>query len=70
MARTKAEIQKAYEKRSGWAANRKYQEKVMYRVGLMFNRNTEPDIIEYLSGIENKTDYIRGLIRADMESQK
>ena len=70
MPKTHSERQLEYERRSHYAAQTRYRQKAVYRPAIAFNRNTEPDIVEYLSGIENKTDYIRQLIRADMEKNR
>lgn len=37
---------------------------------LKFNLKTDADILEYLSGTENKQGYIKALIRADMARGK
>ena len=39
-------------------------------VQIRINRNKEQDLLEYMSTIENKSEYIKGLIRKDMESKK
>ncbi len=39
-------------------------------VQIRINRNKEQDLLEYMSTIENKSEYIKSLIRRDMESKK
>lgn len=42
--------------------------KAAHRVSMQIdlNRGTEDDIIEYVSKIQNKSGYVKALIRADM----
>ena len=35
-----------------------------------FNNDTDRDIIDKLNSVENKTDYLRKLIRADIEGTR
>ena len=53
-----------------YPANRRYRQKAIARFTLDVNRNTEADLLEWLQGQHNKTGYIKGLIRADMERRK
>lgn len=39
------------------------------RVTVRLNNNTDEDIIEYLSTLDNKQGYIKELIREDMKKQ-
>ena len=48
----------------------KYAKKAIKQYILKFNRNTEPEIIEFLDSKENKNNYIRDLIKADMAKSK
>lgn len=65
----KSEYQKAYEKRTSYAANIRYQKENMRRIALMLNRNTDADIIEKLESEPNKSGYIKQLIRDDIRQQ-
>lgn len=47
-------------------ANDKYKKATLVNVALQFNKNTEPDLVEYVLSLPNKTAYIKGLIRKDM----
>lgn len=44
-----------------------YKKKYIVNVALQFNKKTEPELTEYVRSLPNKTAYIKGLIRADME---
>lgn len=66
MAKTKAETQREYEKRTGYAAQAKYKEKNTKRIAFDVNLNTDQDIIQRLSEVPNKQGYIKELIRADI----
>ena len=48
-------------------ANAKYNKENVKQVVLHFNITTDKDILDYLSSKENKTGYIKQLIRADIE---
>ena len=39
-------------------------------VQIRINRNKEQELLEYMSTIENKSEYIKGLIRKDMEAKR
>ena len=66
MGNTKAERQKAYDKRTGYAAQKKYTKKATKRIAFDVNVNTDGDIIQRLSEVPNKQGYIKELIRADI----
>lgn len=51
-------------------ASLKYQKENIVNVKFTLNRNTESDLIEWLSGQDNKQGYLKELIRADMEKNK
>lgn len=69
-AKTKAEIQRDYEKRSGYASQKKYQQTNTKRIAFDVNLKTDQDIIQRLSEVPNKQGYIKELIRADIAKQK
>ena len=45
----------------------KYQKEHMKKVSLLFNKNTDAELISYLETKENKTGYIKSLIYKDMQ---
>lgn len=49
---------------------RRYHAKTIYRVTVDLNRNTESDLVERVESQPNKSGYIKGLIRADVERKK
>lgn len=51
-----------------YAPQEKYIKEKIRRFVLNANRNTEPDLVEYLEKQENLQQYLRDLIRADMKS--
>lgn len=58
--------QREYSKRTGYAAQRKSAKTNMKMFAFRFSYSTDGDLIDYLDRVENKTDYLRNLIRADM----
>lgn len=48
----------------------RYKKKYIVNVALQFNTRTEPELTEYVRSLPNKTAYIKGLIRADLERIK
>lgn len=67
MAKTMAEVQREYAKRTNYAAQRKYLDEKVRRYVISCNTETDVDIIEYLDLKDNKAGYIKDLIRMDME---
>ena len=62
IAKTKTEIQRDYEKRSGYAAQRKYREKVL-AIGLRLHPEHDADIIAMLDPSQPIATQIKDLIR-------
>ncbi|KAB1642798.1 hypothetical protein [Adlercreutzia muris] len=52
------------------AAVAKYIKNHTRRFTIQFHKDNEADVIEHLEAQENVTQYIKGLIRADMEAKK
>ena len=48
-------------------ANAKYNKNNVKMINLHLNIKTDADILEYLEPMENKTGYIKKLIREDIE---
>lgn len=57
-----------YQKRTRYAANAKSQKKNTKVFTLKYSYNTDGKLIDYLSNLENRNNYIRDLVYADMES--
>lgn len=53
-----------------YPTNKRYEKRNMFRAGVALNRKTEPELVEWMEGIENRSEYLRELIRADMEAHK
>lgn len=70
MPKTRAEIQRDYEKRSGYAAHKKYMAKNVKRMTIDIVTSTESDILAKLESVPNKSGYIKSLIRADIAREK
>lgn len=68
MPKTRAEIQRDYEKRSKYASIRKYQSEKTTTVNVRIVRSTESDILAKLDSVPNKSGYIKSLIRKDIGS--
>jgi len=66
IAKTKSEIQREYSKRTGYAAQNKYSKEKTKRYTFAAMENTEKDIIKKLESVENKSGYIKKLIRDDI----
>lgn len=48
----------------------RYEKKNVVRITFKVIKTTEPDILEKLESVENKSGYIKSLIRADIEKNK
>ena len=46
--------------------NAKYQKKSMKTISIRFHKTNDKDVIEKLESVENKTDYIRQLIKKEL----
>lgn len=66
IAKSKKEIQRDYEKRTGYAAQKKYNSEKIKRISLNLNRLTDSDIIEKIEGVPNKQEFIKESIRKNM----
>ena len=49
---------------------KEFRKKNYTYLSISLNVHKDTDIIEYLGGIENKTDYLKELIRKDLENKK
>lgn len=58
--------QKEYAKRSGYAANNKYNKEKTKSYAIRMMKSSDSDIIDWLEEQFNKAGYIKGLIREDM----
>lgn len=50
-----------------YPANKRYAKKNLLGVTVQFNRKTEPELVEQIEKQPNKSGYIKGLIKADIE---
>ena len=62
IAKTKNEIQREYEKRTGYAAQKKYENKIT-KILLRLNPETDADILEQLDKSKPLAPQIKNLIR-------
>ena len=69
IAKTKAEVQSAYSKRTGYASQKKYEAENVKKMMLRLNKNTDADIIEAL-GTEHPQQELRRLIRLAIATEK
>jgi len=58
--------QREYARRTGYEANNKYNKAHTRSITIRFGLETDADILERLDAIENKSGYIKELIRRDM----
>lgn len=70
MAKTKLEIQKEYEKRTGYEAQNKYLKENSVSFTMKLFPRTEGDIVERLNQQDNKAGYVKRLIREDIAKEK
>ena len=70
MAKTKAQIQRDYEKRTGYEAQAKYKKANTKQIALQLNIKTDTDILKKLEEVPNKQGYIKALIREDIAESK
>lgn len=66
ITKSKNEIQREYEKRTRYAAQRKFDRENTKSFTFRFMKKTESDLIEKLESVENKAGYIKKLIRDDI----
>ena len=68
----KNERQLEYAKRTGYAANKRYEANNPdkgVQIKLKLQRPRDDDVIEKLMTVEKRADYIRRLVRNDIEKQ-
>lgn len=69
MAKTKAEIQREYEKRTGYEAQKKYAKEKSISFNIRLFPATESDIVDKLNEQDNKAGYVKQLIREDIAKE-
>lgn len=67
IAKTKAEIQRDYEKRTGYASQAKYKKANTKQIALQLNLKTDADILQKLESVPNKQGFIKESIRKNMK---
>lgn len=70
IAKTKAEIQRDYEKRTGYAAQAKYLKERGKSVAMRLICPQDNDILQKLENVPSKAGYIKKLIRDDIAKEK
>ncbi len=48
----------------------RYRKKTIAHIGFDLNRNTDPDLVEWMQHIGNRAAYLKRLIRKDMEENQ
>ncbi len=48
-----------------YPSKQRYDKRTLVKASISFNRNHEPDICDWLEGMDNKAGYIQELVRAD-----
>jgi len=69
MAYNKNEYNKEYSKRTGYAAQEKYNKEQVKAFTIKFNKKEDADIIEKLETLPSKVEYFRRIIREDIERE-
>lgn len=64
---TRAQKQADYQQRTKSKDQIKYAKENIWRIPFGVNRKTEQDIVSHLETIENKSGYIKNLIRDDID---
>ena len=49
---------------------KRYRKKTLVHVGFDLNRNTEPELVEWMQHVDNRAAYFKELIRKDMEEKR
>lgn len=72
MAKTKLEIQKAYNKRTNYASQKKYLQERSKMISFRVFTPQDDDIIKFLASLPKgeKASYFKKIIRADMQSRQ
>lgn len=52
-----------------YPSKQRYRKKNVLHVGIDFNRNTEPELVEKMESVENRSGYVKDLIRRDIEQE-
>ena len=66
----KNERQREYAKRTGYAAQSKYNKERSKSVNIRLFLPQDADILDKLESVESKAGYIKELIRADIKKEK
>ena len=53
-----------------YPSKRRYDKKNVVRVSVAFNRSTEPELVDYIESIDNKSGYIKDLLKAEMKKRE
>lgn len=53
-----------------YPSKRRYDKKNVVRVSVAFNRSTEPELVDYIESIGNKSGYIKDLLKAEMKKRE
>ena len=61
--------QREYARKTGYASNSQYNAEKTKMIGIRFVISTEQDLLDYLETKDNKSGYIKDLIRADMSKK-
>ena len=53
-----------------YPSKKRYDARTIAKVTVGFNRNTEPELVDRMEREENKTGFIKRLIREEIEREK
>lgn len=53
-----------------YPSKKRYDKKTLRKVLVSFNRNVEPELVEFIERKENKSGYIKQLVREDYKKQQ
>ena len=62
--------QREYNKKTGYAAQNKYHRDKMKAYTIRMMLDSDSDIINHIEKIQNKSEYIKSLIRADIAKEQ
>lgn len=53
-----------------YPSKKRYDKKNVVRVSVAFNRSTEPELVDYIESIDNKSGHIKDLLKAEMKKRE
>ena len=61
--------QREYAKRTGWATTNRAHNENTKMIGIRMSLQNDKDILDFLDQLDNKSGYVKELIRSDMKKR-